>query len=73
MFSKYKFTAAERFIRYVQVDTQSDPQSNTYPTTEKQKDLGKILAEELQQMGIADAHMDEWGYVCLLYTSSPHL
>ena len=63
MFSKYKFTAAERFIRYVQVDTQSDPQSNTYPTTEKQKDLGKILAEELQQMGIADAHMDEWGYV----------
>jgi tripeptide aminopeptidase len=63
MFSKYKFTAAERFMRYVQVDTQSDPQSNTYPTTEKQKDLSKILAEELKEMGIADAHMDEWGYV----------
>lgn len=50
-------------MRYVQVDTQSDPQSNTYPTTEKQKDLSKILAEELKEMGIADAHMDEWGYV----------
>jgi len=63
MFENYKYTAAERFMRYVQVDTQSDPQSSSYPTTEKQKDLGKILAEELKQMGIADAHMDEWGYV----------
>jgi len=63
MFKNYKFTASERFLRYVQVDTQSDPQSSTYPTTEKQKDLGKILAEELKQIGITDAHMDEWGYV----------
>lgn len=63
MFNNYQFTAAERFIRYVQVDTQSDPQSNSYPTTEKQKDLGKILAAELQTIGLADAHMDEWGYV----------
>jgi len=63
MFTHYPFTAAERFLRYVQVDTQSDPQSSTYPTTEKQKDLGKILAAELQQMGVTDAHMDEWGYV----------
>ena len=63
MFSNYTFTAASRFMRYVQVDTQSDPQSATYPSTAKQKDLGKILAEELQQMGIADAHLDEWGYV----------
>jgi tripeptide aminopeptidase len=63
MFSNYNFTAAERFMRYVQIDTQSDPQSSTYPTTAKQKNLGKLLAEELQQMGIADAHMDEWGYV----------
>jgi tripeptide aminopeptidase len=63
MFENYKFTAAERFVRYVQIDTQSDPLSNTYPTTEKQKDLGKILADELKQIGIADAHMDEWGYV----------
>ena len=63
MFENYPFTAAERFIRYVQIDTQSDPQSNTHPTTEKQKDLSKILAEELKQIGITDAHMDEWGYV----------
>jgi tripeptide aminopeptidase len=63
MFSNYTFTAAERFMRYVQIDTQSDPQSNTHPTTEKQKDLSKLLAEELKKMGIADAHMDEWGYV----------
>ena len=63
MFSNYKFTAAERFLRYVQVDTQSDPQSSSFPSTEKQKDLSRILADELKQIGIADAHMDEWGYV----------
>jgi tripeptide aminopeptidase len=63
MLAKYNFTAAERLLRYVQIDTQSDPQSNTHPTTEKQKDLSKLLAEELKQIGIADAHMDEYGYV----------
>ncbi len=63
MFQKYQFTAAERFLRYVQIDTQSDPLSSTYPTTEKQKNLGKLLVEELKQIGIANAHMDEWGYV----------
>ena len=63
MFENYQFTAAERFLRYVQIDTQSDPQSSSFPSTEKQKDLSKILAEELKQIGIADAHMDEWGYV----------
>jgi tripeptide aminopeptidase len=63
MFENYKFTAAERFLRYVQIDTQSDPLSKSNPSTEKQKDLSKILAEELKQLGLADAHMDEWGYV----------
>src|SRR6476661_2025637 len=63
MFSQYKFTASERFMRYVQVDTQSDPLSTTHPTTEKQKDLSRILADELKQMGVSDAHMDEYGYV----------
>src|SRR6185295_13916713 len=63
MFENYKFTAAERFLRYVQIDTQSDPLSKTNPSTEKQKDLSKILAEELKQLGVADAYMDEWGYV----------
>ena len=63
MFENYKFTAAERFLRYVQIDTQSDPLSKTNPSTEKQKGLSKILAEELKQLGVTDAHMDEWGYV----------
>lgn len=59
----YVFTAAERFMRYVQVDTQSDPTSDKHPTTEKQKDLSKILAAELWAMGLQDAHTDEYGYV----------
>ncbi len=63
MFDKYQFTAAERFLRYVQIDTQSDPQSSTFPSTEKQKNLSRLLVEELKQIGITDAHMDEWGYV----------
>jgi tripeptide aminopeptidase len=63
MFENYRFTAAERFLRYVQIDTQSDPLSKTNPSTEKQKELSKLLAEELKQMGVTDAHMDEWGYV----------
>jgi tripeptide aminopeptidase len=50
-------------LRYVQIDTQSDPLSTVHPTTEKQKDLSRLLAEELKQMGVADAHADEWGYV----------
>jgi tripeptide aminopeptidase len=56
-------TVVERFMRYVQIDTQSDPQSNTHPTTEKQKQLSQLLAAELLAMGIADAHTDEYGYV----------
>ncbi len=63
MFDNYNFTAAERFMKYVQIDTQSDPQSSNFPTTEKQKNLSSILAKELKEMGIADAHMDEWAYV----------
>lgn len=63
MFQKYMFTAAERFLRYVQIDTQSDPQSSSHPTTEKQKELSRLLADELKQIGLADAHTDEWGYV----------
>jgi tripeptide aminopeptidase len=56
-------TVLERFLRYVKIDTQSDPNSPTVPSTEKQKNLGKILVEELTAMGITDAHMDEFGYV----------
>ena len=53
----------ERFIRYVQIDTQSDPNSNAHPTTEKQKDLSRLLQQELSSMGIKDASVDEYGYV----------
>jgi tripeptide aminopeptidase len=56
-------TVLERFLRYVKIDTQSDPNSPTVPSTEKQKNLGKVLTEELTAIGITDAHMDEFGYV----------
>ncbi len=59
----YAHTVKERFLRYVQIDTQSDPDSKSIPSTEKQKDLGRVLVEELLAIGIADAHLDEWGYV----------
>ena len=54
---------ASRFMKYVQVDTQSDPNSNNHPTTEKQKDLSKILFNELKRMGLQHAELDEYGYV----------
>jgi tripeptide aminopeptidase len=58
-----KHTAKERFLHYVTIDTQSDPNSPTCPSTEKQKNLGKVLVKELLDMGISDAHLDEHGYV----------
>lgn len=59
----YQYSTAERFMRYVQVDTQSDPHATCFPSTEKQKDLGKILVQELIAIGITDAYIDEHGYV----------
>lgn len=53
----------DRFLHYVQIDTQSDPNSTTQPSTEKQKDLSRVLVTELFEMGILDAHLDEHGYV----------
>jgi tripeptide aminopeptidase len=53
----------ERFLRYVQIDTQSDPNSETFPSTAKQRNLSNLLAEELRGLGVADAHVDEHGYV----------
>jgi tripeptide aminopeptidase len=53
----------ERFLRYVVIDTQSDPESPTCPSTEKQKNLGRLLASELQAIGLTDAHLDKHGYV----------
>ncbi len=59
----YSFTAIDRFLRYVQIDTQSEPESTTFPSTEKQKNLGRLLLQELKDMGIQDAEMDEYGYI----------
>lgn len=60
---KITHTVTERFLRYVQIDTQSDPDSSTSPSTEKQKNLARMLVKELLEMGVSDAHMDEFGYV----------
>ncbi|HRI26096.1 MAG TPA: peptidase T [Ferruginibacter sp.] len=54
---------ADRFMRYVRIDTQSDPASTEHPTTEKQKNLSKLLLKELYGMGITNASTDEYGYV----------
>lgn len=59
----YTFTVTERFLRYVQIDTQSDHHSLSTPSTEKQKDLSSILASELKAMGIQDVETDSYGYV----------
>jgi tripeptide aminopeptidase len=59
----FKHTVTERFLRYVVIDTQSDPSSPTCPSTDKQKNLGRLLAAELKALGLADAHLDEHGYV----------
>jgi len=59
----FTHTVTERFLRYVVIDTQSDPASPTCPSTEKQKDLGRLLATELREIGLSDAHLDDNGYV----------
>ena len=61
--SDLNFSVVERFLRYVIVDTQSDAASLTQPSTLKQKNLGKILVNELLEIGVSDAHLDEFGYV----------
>ncbi|HEV2354193.1 MAG TPA: peptidase T [Puia sp.] len=63
MFENYVFTVRDRFLRYVTIDTQSDPQSEAHPSTDKQRDLGSLLVRELREAGLADAEMDEYGYV----------
>jgi len=62
-FSDYQFTVTDRFVRYAKIDTQSDPASRSCPSTEKQKNLSRMLVEELKQMGLGDAELDEHGYV----------
>jgi len=53
----------DKFLRYVKVDTESDPNSKTYPSTEKQRVLGRMLEAELNALGLDDVHVDEHGYV----------
>lgn len=66
-------TVIERFLRYVSFDTTSDPNSETCPSTAKQKNLGRALVEEMKEMGIADARMDEHGYVYGTVPGDPSL
>lgn len=61
--SQFRTGLMDRFLRYVGVDTRSDEESKTSPSTEKQKNLSKMLARELIELGCSDAAMDEWGYV----------
>jgi tripeptide aminopeptidase len=73
---KLSYTVTERFLRYVQVDTQADPHSGTSPSSENQKDLSRMLAEELREMGIADVELTEHGYVYATIpanTDKPHV
>jgi tripeptide aminopeptidase len=71
----FDYTVLERFLRYVIIDTQSDPDSPTTPSTEKQKDLGRLLVAELREAGLADAELDAHGYLyaTLPATSAKHV
>ena len=62
MITAYNFTVTERFLRYVQIDTQSDPAAACFPSTAKQLKLAELLVQELQAMGLTDAYSDTNGY-----------
>ena len=66
--TQYQHTVCERFMRYVQIDTEADPHSETQPSSMKQKDLSRLLVQELEAMGLTEIVMDEHGYV---YASIP--
>ena len=68
--AKFSHTVTERFLRYVTIDTQSSHESDTFPSTAKQKDLGRLLVKELRDIGIADAELDEFGYVYATVTAN---
>ena len=61
--SNFVYSVEERFLRYVQIDTTADPNSSSFPSSSKQKDLGKLLKKELGELGLKYVEMDEWGYV----------
>jgi len=62
-YSNFNKTLEQRFIKYAKIDTQSDPDSPTCPSTSKQKNLGRELVQELLEIGVSDAEMDDNGYV----------
>jgi tripeptide aminopeptidase len=62
MITAYNFTVTERFLRYVQIDTQSDPAAACFPSTANQLKLAELLVQELQAMGLTDAYTDTNGY-----------
>lgn len=62
MITPYNFTVTERFLRYVQIDTQSDPAATCFPSTPKQLKLAELLLQELHEMGLTDAYTDINGY-----------
>lgn len=64
-------TLLDRFLRYVKIDTQSDPNSSSFPSTEKQKDLAKILVEELKEIGLSEVELDPYGYVYATIPATP--
>ena len=68
MVTGYSSSLTDRFFRYTQIDTQSNPDSNTQPSTAKQLDLSRLLLEELRSMGLTETELDENGY---LYASIP--
>ena len=59
----YTSSVEKRFIKYAEIDTTADPTSESFPSSMKQKDLAKVLVQELLELGVEDAEMDEWGYV----------
>jgi len=61
--SSYKHKVEENFIKYAQIDTEADPNSESFPSSMKQKDLAKVLVEELKALKLETVEMDEWGYV----------
>jgi len=71
MTHRFSTSAATRFLRYVAVDTQSDEQSESYPSTAKQRVLLEQLVAELRGMGVADAALDQFGYVMATIPATP--
>jgi tripeptide aminopeptidase len=59
----YQYSVESRFIKYAQIDTTADPNSESFPSSMKQKDLAKVLYQELIDLGLEEVELDEWGYV----------